>query len=457
MDSRPEDRKPEKSPLYKFFANPYAQGVGVLIALAVAFSGKLDHDGTIVCIVLGGIIGLFGIWSHINRKPLRVIAMVVYAIAIAIFALYLTAKPNEVAANNAASVNSSQQSSPPTSSQSSQPQAGGQTSTQQQPTNPSSSPATKTKKRKAKAAAPAAVSTSGDKSPAVGSITQGDHSIVQFGDNSNATINPSPDPMDDVFRHLTASAEVPHNNNPFDTKFTIRNGGSVEIQREVFCEPILFVTGGNAGRFGNIHESVPSGGLTLPPGNADTGRCLQILRVDTPSLPDCMDTKVTIIFSLRDHPEKSRKKAFRFLGIPSNGAFEWSEQSPESVESYCEPYVRKPITKIQSEDVPTVDLPEPLRSLYVRGRDLAFACETLREGQPIWPQAKIHSAQELKAEIIKWKDTMAQTLTEDARSRWVSQFGWYPDPGTDSLDTYCQNLDRNGPMLNFVRVLRLPS
>jgi hypothetical protein len=102
MDSQlQEGRKPEKSLLYKFFANPIVQGVFVLIALAVAFSGKLDLNGTIVCIVLGGIIGLFGIWGHISRRVLRVVAMAAYLVAIAIFALYLTAKPREVAANNA--------------------------------------------------------------------------------------------------------------------------------------------------------------------------------------------------------------------------------------------------------------------------------------------------------------------------------------------------------------------
>lgn len=102
MDSQlPEGRKAEKSLPYKFFANPYVQGVGVLIALAVAFSGKLDHNGTIVCIVLGGIIGLFGIWSHISRRVLRVVAMAAYLVAIVVFALYLTAKPREVAADTA--------------------------------------------------------------------------------------------------------------------------------------------------------------------------------------------------------------------------------------------------------------------------------------------------------------------------------------------------------------------
>ena len=339
---------------------------------------------------------------------------------------------------------------------------------------------------------------SGTPRVAIGSITQGNNSTIQFGDHSLAAALPQSDPTDEVFNHLTASAETPHSNNPFDTKFTIRNGGSKEIgKRQVFSKPILFVTGGNATRYRNIREALPSGGLNLPPGNADTGRCLEVLRIDTPSLPECMDTAVTINFSLKDSPEIFREKSFRFLGMPSNGVFEWSEQSPDSVESYCEQYVRAPATKaivpcdpskssvtacntdsLDIQDVyvlngpgvnaqntgkttlkgiTVINLPEPLNGLYVRGRDLAFACETLKENRPIWPQAKIASPNELKAEIIKWKDQMALTLTEADRSNWVSQFGWYPDPGTDDLEHYCKKMDRDGPMLNFLRAMETRS
>jgi hypothetical protein len=98
-DSEPnklQNHSPEKDKLALFFANPYVQGVGAIIALAVGLSGKTGVDGTIICIVVAGIIGSIGIWSHSTRKTLAIILIVFYAALLFAAAKYLTAKSKEV-------------------------------------------------------------------------------------------------------------------------------------------------------------------------------------------------------------------------------------------------------------------------------------------------------------------------------------------------------------------------
>jgi hypothetical protein len=148
--------------------------------------------------------------------------------------------------------------------------------------------------------------------------------------------------LDDVLAHLTASASIPHGSSPFWTNFAITNGGSAEIGKRIIqCRPILFVTLGNAGRFSGIREVFPSGGLNLKPGTADTGQCLAILQNED-QFPECMDIMLDINFALSAWPEHSVTKTFRFVGTMSGGVFEWKQEPSESVEGYCEHYVKHP-------------------------------------------------------------------------------------------------------------------
>jgi hypothetical protein len=86
-----------QSALHKFFANPIVQGVGAVIALAVALSGKLDHDGTVVCIVVAGIIGAIGIWgnSHQKQKLAAIGVICVYWVLLGGLGHYLTRVPEQ--------------------------------------------------------------------------------------------------------------------------------------------------------------------------------------------------------------------------------------------------------------------------------------------------------------------------------------------------------------------------
>jgi len=99
----PSHEKPEKHPVYKFFTNGFVQGVAVFIALAVAFSGKLDSHGTLVAVLVAGAIGATGIYTHLsNTVRKRIIAtfsIIVYGCLLWAFYSYLTSKPSALAVN----------------------------------------------------------------------------------------------------------------------------------------------------------------------------------------------------------------------------------------------------------------------------------------------------------------------------------------------------------------------
>jgi hypothetical protein len=88
--------KPESSLVRKFFANAFVQAVLVFIALAVAFSGKLDTYGTTAAIFLGWGIGTIGIWTHCSngrsQKIVAFVLIVAYSGVLRAFENYLTGK-----------------------------------------------------------------------------------------------------------------------------------------------------------------------------------------------------------------------------------------------------------------------------------------------------------------------------------------------------------------------------
>jgi hypothetical protein len=77
----------------RFFGNVFVQAVAVFIALAVAFSGKLDARGTSVTILLAAAIGAMGIYTHVPRRASATILVLVYGVALLTFYVYLTARP----------------------------------------------------------------------------------------------------------------------------------------------------------------------------------------------------------------------------------------------------------------------------------------------------------------------------------------------------------------------------
>jgi hypothetical protein len=76
--------------IHKFFANPIVQGVGVFLALALAFSGKLSQVGTRVCIVLAACVGIWGLWSHLRSKLIAIVFTIAYIAALLFLAKFLT-------------------------------------------------------------------------------------------------------------------------------------------------------------------------------------------------------------------------------------------------------------------------------------------------------------------------------------------------------------------------------
>jgi hypothetical protein len=94
VDSKNMPKPPGR--LHLLLANPFLQVVSVLIALAVAFSGKLDTNGTQVGIVIAFLIGAFGIYSHQSRtfqqKVFSAVLIFAYGFGLWEFNRYLMAK-----------------------------------------------------------------------------------------------------------------------------------------------------------------------------------------------------------------------------------------------------------------------------------------------------------------------------------------------------------------------------
>jgi hypothetical protein len=99
----PQSKEPGKNPVHKFFANAFVQVVPVFIALAVAFSGKLDSKGTLVAVLITGVIGCIGIYTHCSSTPrkkiLAAVSILIYVCALWAFYSYLTSKPIVSAGN----------------------------------------------------------------------------------------------------------------------------------------------------------------------------------------------------------------------------------------------------------------------------------------------------------------------------------------------------------------------
>jgi hypothetical protein len=94
--------KPE-NPIHKFFTNGFVQGVVVFVALAVAFSGKLDSKGTLVALLVAAAIGAIGIYTHYSnttrQKTVATFSILIYGCALWAFYSYLTSRPTVTAGN----------------------------------------------------------------------------------------------------------------------------------------------------------------------------------------------------------------------------------------------------------------------------------------------------------------------------------------------------------------------
>jgi len=74
LESKMQEGKREKTSgaLHSFIASPWLQVFGVLVALGVALSGRLDSAGTTACLVLAGLVAAIGLLCHVKRKLVTV-------------------------------------------------------------------------------------------------------------------------------------------------------------------------------------------------------------------------------------------------------------------------------------------------------------------------------------------------------------------------------------------------
>jgi hypothetical protein len=75
-----------------FLGNAVFQVVCVLIALAVAFSGKVDNSATAVMGAIAFVVGAFGVYGHLPTKVAAVVLIVVYGVCLWKFCDYLLTK-----------------------------------------------------------------------------------------------------------------------------------------------------------------------------------------------------------------------------------------------------------------------------------------------------------------------------------------------------------------------------
>ncbi len=193
--------KPEKHPVYKFFTNGFVQGVAVFIALAVAFSGKLDSKGTLVAVLVAGVVGAMGIYAHCSnsarQRIVATISILLYGCALSAFNSYLTSKPTVSAGNTTIQQQDAKPSE--TKPEEKKPDKKEQDAKKQEP------------KPRAKAEQPS-------QGPTVGNITQGPCSNVQVGGSNNTAttncVSPSRVMTDDkAIKQLTRDfAQIPHLN-----------------------------------------------------------------------------------------------------------------------------------------------------------------------------------------------------------------------------------------------------
>ena len=76
--------------IHKFFANPIVQGVGVFLALALAFSGKLSQVGDASMYRVRACVGIWGLWSHLRSKLTAIVFTIAYIAALLFLAKFLT-------------------------------------------------------------------------------------------------------------------------------------------------------------------------------------------------------------------------------------------------------------------------------------------------------------------------------------------------------------------------------
>jgi hypothetical protein len=102
----PSEGRSQNNVFHRFLGNAFVQVVLVLVALAVAFSGKLDSQGSFVTILAAWLLGSVGIYTHVSGtaagKKATGVLIVMYGLALWGFYKYLTTKPPQIVATNPA-------------------------------------------------------------------------------------------------------------------------------------------------------------------------------------------------------------------------------------------------------------------------------------------------------------------------------------------------------------------
>jgi hypothetical protein len=135
---------------------------------------------------------------------------------------------------------------------------------------------------------------------------------------------------------------IPASGKLIDTKFTIKNGGDLEIGDHIVdCKINALISSHGMGYIRNSgFFQAGSGTSILPGGDGPTVACLSTLPfavgIKDNEAIDCVDITLRFGYKFKQaHPEKEREKDFRFVATKSADQFSWDQQLIKQEGTYC--------------------------------------------------------------------------------------------------------------------------
>jgi len=140
--------------------------------------------------------------------------------------------------------------------------------------------------------------------------------------------------LEQVWEHLSATAEFPTSGNIFDSTFTLINGsGSTLTEHDLSCTPKLFRFSNGSTWHGGGTGDVNDSKTPLKPGSPQGDNCLaNTIKTDAEIL--CADVVFTVKYEIADQPEVKQSKDFRFSASKRMGLV-WHPEQAENRGTYC--------------------------------------------------------------------------------------------------------------------------
>lgn len=144
------------------------------------------------------------------------------------------------------------------------------------------------------------------------------------------------DQQQNVYEHLLGAVELPPSGFPWQSFFSITNGGNFDIRHyEIFCHYNMTVMnyGSSFVRNTDAERKLSDDPLR---GGGDTAseQCLSIVAPASKDF-DCADVTVHFDYSLEKQPIIDKRKSFRFFGYQESGKFIWVSEPVSSSTNYC--------------------------------------------------------------------------------------------------------------------------